>query len=233
MSFISWIVESLRGISNFFYDIFLEVRGWIFPFYLAAPFFYEICWLFYYLAKSFSDFGEWVDDAASKLEDILTWSNIRSLILSWIPNLQPVITWWQNWTTWVGQAIDDWWQSIKSTVQGWIDIATQGFDDLVVAWDNFWTATFPYWTSKLDGLKAAWDNFWTVTFPTLVSFSWLTEWWGTELKDIGSLINSRIKEWMPFWAGWQDVKDNVIEFITDPLEWLLGKFTDWFLGPEA
>lgn len=232
-----WVLDK---IAHFFYDLFaffgkIAFECWD-SFYIPniiGDWLWDVgraCWD---ISDWFYHFSLQMDALVSQIGDTLTWSNIRSLILSWLPDLTKVITWWQNWTTWLGQKIDEWWLATKSTVQGWIDIATQGFDNLVVAWDNFWTTTFPYWTSKLDDLKAGWDNFWTVTFPTLVDFTWLGIWWDSRWKEIEELKDSWFKDYEPFWEGWQDWKDSVVEFFDDPLEWLLGKFTDWFLGPEG
>ena len=91
---------------------------------------------------------------------------------------------------------------------------------------------WPEFTANFTNLKAAWDTFWTVTFPTLVSWAWLTTWWNSRLEDIQGLINSAFTIREGLWTGWQDWRDKVVEFFTDPLEWLLAKFTDWFLGPE-
>lgn len=220
MSAINWIVQRLSDASDFFYDIYLEVNSWIYPFYLAANLFYQLCLVFNRLAWDFYDFGEWVADVTNQLRDILSWSTIRSYIRNWLPNLESVIDWWSKWRIWIGQEIDNWWSNIWQTVKSWIDIATEGLDSLKVTWNNFWNITFPQWTAKLDTLKGVWDNFWTVTFPTLVNFSWLTTWWNSRWKEVDQLINSRIKEWSPFFEGWQDWKDRVTEFFTDPEEWL-------------
>ncbi|GAI36189.1 unnamed protein product, partial [marine sediment metagenome] len=61
--------------------------------------------------------------------------------------------------------------------------------------------------------------------------SWFTNWWGNTLSNIiawgaltgtqiGSLVDSAFTLRDDFWAGWQDWRDKVTEFFTDPEDWL-------------
>jgi len=176
--------------------------------------------------------SNWYDDTIDLLSDILSWESIKSYIRSWLSGIEAAIAWFSNAFMNVVNIVDAWWNGMQSTVQDWIDAATQGFDELKAAWDNFWTVTWPDILDDITGLKAAWDNFWTVTFPDLVSFDWLTSWWNGTLQDVQNLIDSAFTLRDTLWAGWQEVRDNVLEFFADPLEWLWARFTDWFLGPE-
>lgn len=225
MFFMNYIVSRLRAISDFLYDIFLEVYSWVYPFYLAADFFYELSWLFYYLANNFADFGDWLDWAADELEDILSWSTIRSYIRNWLPDLEDAIDWWDRWWVWVGREIDDWWTVTWNTVRTWVYARIDDVEWLISSIET-----------SLNTLKAAWDD-WKVKIPSFDQvWSWFTNWWGNTLAniiawgaltalEIDTLINSRIKEWLPFY-------ENIVEFFTDPLGWLESRFITWFLGPE-
>lgn len=231
--FINWIVQSLNDASDFFYALYREVYGWVSPFWHAADIFYQLYLIFNDLAWSFYDFGQWVDYATDQLGDILSWSNIRTLILSWLPDIEDVVDWWNRWRTWVTEALNDWWQATKDTVIGWISYAT--------GWLSDWIDSLE---SALITLKAAWDE-WSYKIPSFdMVWRWFTDWqskvlahiitWGAlPATGINSLIDSWFKAYTPFWAGWQDVKDNVFAFFASPLDWLLDRFTDWFLGPEA
>ena len=210
MWFMNDIIEWLDDAAIWFLDLHVEC---LYSYYIpdaVADIFYDLYRVFAHLAMSFYDFNELLEDWEDEIRDILSWSNIRSLIRDWLPDLEDTIDWWIDRWHWFQNEVGDWWDDVKSTVQGWIDIATEGLDSLV----------------------AEWDNFWTVTFPTLVSFDWLDTWWKDRLKDIDKLINDTIKDWFPWYDNLVQVKDELFEFFTDPLEWLLGKFTDWFLGPE-
>lgn len=220
MTVIDRIVEFLFDASIFTYNIYLEVYSWIYPFSLAAGFFYQLSNIFASLARSFYDFGVWIDSIISQLATFLSWSNLEMWFKDWKTKILDAWNWivdaWNN----IWNEVDDWWATTKPTVKGWITTATEGLATLKADWNTFWTITFPGWTNKLDTVKTAWDNFWTVTFPDLVSFKWLTTWWDSRWKEVDSLIDSWFKKYEPFWSGWQDWKDKIIEFFTDPEEWL-------------
>jgi len=206
MSFIYDIIDYLNDVSDFFYDIYIEILGWVWPFWQAADLFYGLCVLFNNLAWAFHDFADWLDWAHNEIRNILSWSDIRSEIRDWLDGIENLVEWFKNWADWINQAIDSWWDSAKQTVKDLIAIATQGLDNLLIAWDNFWT----------------------VTFPTLVSFTWLSIWWDNKLIELNLFIESTLATWSPFWEGWQEVRDSVTEFFTDPLQWLYDKMDEWF-----
>ena len=206
MSFLNWIVEDLNAASDFFYDIYREVLDWVYPFWLAAGFFYDLSRVFNWLAYDFADFAEWVYDTVDKLGTILSWSTILSLIRSWLPDLEDVVDWWNSWRIWVFQEIANWWSFTQTAVQGWIDTATQGLSELITAWDNFWT----------------------VIFPTLVDFTGLATWWTATMGEVLNLIDTAFTLRASLWEGWQEIRNQVVEFFADPLEWLYSRFEEFF-----
>ena len=171
--------------------------------------------------------SNWYEDTIDLLQDILSWTNIKNLIRGWLEGIESVIEWFSAWWIWVGGRIDYWWSGVISDVQDWIDAATQGIDELRAAWDNFWTVTWPGILDDLEILEAAWGNFWAITFPSLVSFPWLTTWWNSRLADISGLIDSAFTLRDSWWAGWQEVRDYVLEFFADPWAWLYSRFDDF------
>lgn len=177
----------------------------------------------YYLWKA----SQWYEDTIDLLSDILSWSSIQNYIRGWLEGIEEAIAWFSDAFSNVVSIIDAWWGSIQSTVQDWIAVATQGFDELKAAWDNFWTVTWPGLLDDIAGLKSEWTNFWSITYPTLVSFTWLTSWWNDKLTDIQALINTAIQELAPFWEGWQEIRDQVMEFFADPLKWLYDRIEDF------
>ena len=171
--------------------------------------------------------SNWYEDTILLLREILSWSTIKSYIRSWLAGIESAIAWFFDWWYQVGNRIDYWWSGRVSIVQGWIDAATQGFDELKAAWDNFWTITWPGILDDIEGLRSEWTNFWSITFPTLVSFTWLTEWFGGKLLEIQALIDSAFTLRESLWAGWQEMRDSVVEFFTDPLKWLYDRVEDF------
>lgn len=224
MNFMGRIIDALNFISQYFYELYLDCHYAGFPLDIIAYWFYWLSTFFSDLAWAFYDFSGWVNDVATKIVEILSWSTIWSYILTYVPNLEAIRDWFYYWWDYVWGVIADWWSTTYLTVQGWIDIATEGLDALKIDWSNFWNITFPEWTGKLDNLKASWDFFWTETLPTLVSFSWLITWWDERLLDVQNLINSAFVIRDDFWRGWQDLRDDVTEFFTDPEDWLYKAF---------
>ena len=233
MSFMVWIIEELERAEEFFYDAYQEVKGWIWPFYLLKYPLYGLYGVFKWLVEGFYEFYQWLDWAADRIDEILSWTNIRSLIRSWLYGIESALAWFRSWTTFVGQYIDDWWTGILPYILTYVDNAVGGLVDLAAIWDNFWTVSWPALLEDLEVIRENWSSFWSVTFPTLVSFTWLTTWWNSRLLEIQDLINTALLDLEGSLAGWQEIRDAVFEFFADPLEWLWTRFTNWFLGPEV
>lgn len=232
MTFMSRIIEALNDVSSFFHKTYLEVYSWVYPFWLAAGFFYQLSLIFNRLAGYFYDFNIWVDSVAVQVAKILSWDTIKGYIKSWLPALEAAVSWFSNAVTNVTSIISNWWSATSVTVQGWISAATQGLAELKVAWDQFTKVTFVNLSNLVNLVKSQWDYFTGTTLPSLVSFSSLTTWWNSRLIDVQGLMDSAFTLRQSYWDGWQDWRDKVAEFFTDPLGWLESKFTDWFLGPE-
>jgi len=206
MSFMGEIIDLLWEISQWFYDAYQEVKGWVYPFYLLKYPLYAIYGRFMWLAEEFYDFYEWLEWAADLLGSVFSWSTIKSLIRSWLYGIEAALDWFLSWTTWVGQYITDWWSGILPYILDYIDSVVEGWEDFVTTWDYFWT----------------------VTFPNLVSFDWLTTWWNGKLLEVDTLINSWFLAFAPFWEGWQDIRDEVTSFFADPLQWVYNKLDEFF-----
>lgn len=148
--------------------------------------------------------AEWVTSTYNWLVDF--WSEIHE----WIDKLELDIGKIWDWIVTEAGAIwnilTEWWEGTRTTVLGWIDTATQGFNDL----------------------KAAWNTFWTITFPNLVSFQWLTNWWGGKLSEIDALIKSRLQEWFPFYNALFELWNEIVDFFKDPLDWCYHKLDEFF-----
>ena len=121
----------------------------------------------------------------------------------------------------------------RPDLRGWIDIAVQFPLDLIsqveaglvtirTEWDSF-TGQLP----AIDAVISWWGN-WTGNVLTAVN-----SWWSARLLDVQGLINSAFVVREDLWTGWQDMRDQVVEFFTDPLGFLEGRLADWFLGPEV
>jgi len=191
-------------------------------------------WIVDQLAPTFTNMGYWFADISwwfIELRDPILRMYDTTLEMVTLNNVWDYFKTWFEWAEWawdwvshawsnVWSIVEGWWQATSSTVQGWIDIATQGLDALKVAWSDFWNTTWPQWTAQFNTLSAAWTNFWTVTFPTLVDFSWLWTWWNARLQDINNLVNTAFTLREKLWEGWQELRNQVTEFFSDPEDWL-------------
>ena len=228
MWFINSIVSWLSSARDYFCDAYLEVRTWVYPFYYLSTPLYYLYNAFYYLAYYFSSFNDWIDWAATQLANIFSWETIKSLIKGWLPQLESAVDWFLNRLSWFTTQVTNWWNSTKTTVQGWISSAISGIRTLVDQ-TNTWLANlqeaWDSWASQLPNWNEVWGWFGNWWGNTLVN---LGNWWTQRLTEVTSLLNTAFLEREPFWAGWQDVRDQVVEFITAPLQWFYDRLDDFF-----
>lgn len=216
----TWIIQRLGEISDFFYELYLECYYAGFPLELLDSWFYAISSYFANLSWDFYYFSEWVNSVQAKVPEILNWNTIWSYILGQVPNLEAIRDWFYNWAYWVGQEISSWWDSTSLTVTTWIDEAklflqtqvdslTSWLTTLQGAWDDF-KGRIP----SLDIISLWFANWWGNILANLAT------WWGEKLVEVESLINSAFTIRQDFWEGWQDWRDSIVEFFTDPEDWL-------------
>lgn len=232
MWFLNSIVSWLTSAKDFFYDAYLEVRAWVYPFYYLSYPLYSLYTTFYYLAYYFSDFNEWVDWAANEIGNILSYSNIYSYFRTYFDYASDAWYWVRDAYYYVTGIIDNWWDATWYDVRSWVYARIDDVEVLIANTESW-----------LANLQADFNNL-IESLPNLNEIlTWFTNWWSNTLASIiawgaltatqiSSLIDSAFTARDSLWAGWQDVKNDVIEFFTDPLGWLEAKFTDWFLGKE-
>lgn len=102
--------------------------------------------------------------------------------------------------------IDQWWSGTKHTVMDWIEMAGNSLLGLIANIGRV-----------IDALESEWNYFWRYTLPDL-----LPKW------EIEALIRSALAEWADLFNFWGDSSRKVIEFFTDPLQWLYNKIDEWF-----
>jgi len=157
-----------------------------------------------------------ISDIGSYVTPIL--NTFRDTILSLISDVE-------NWTRAQINSISNTISALISDVRNWAAAQLNNARDFLTGLISDLSA----WSvAQLNTLRDAITNL--LDWASL--WQWITSWWNDRLKDIQALFNSWLNEWSPFWEGWQDVKQDVITFLNDPLEWLWAKFADWFLGKE-
>ena len=111
-------------------------------------------------------------------------------------------TWWSD--------LGDWWSTKVTWIRDLIDAAQDWLRSLI---DDI--------RSGLDQLGVWWDNFTRDILPSLAT-----------RFDITQAISAFMEQWKDLFEGWEAFKNSIVDFFSDPLEWLWDRFTDWFLGPE-
>lgn len=233
MRFIDDIFSFVWDASDFFYDAYLEVKGWVAPFrYLKTPL-YALYQVFWDLTTPIAQLGDWADNVAYKVTKILSISDIRAALKTWLDYATWAWDWVSDWWANVADVVTSWWSTASLTVQVWIDDAVHitlaqidavriTLAQIASSWDSF-KAKIP----SIDEVISWWGN-WSGNVLTTVN-----TWWLGTLKDVKGLIDSAFVARQSLWAGWQDMRAKVVEFFQDPLEFLRSRFTDWFLGPEG
>lgn len=228
MWFLNSIVSLLWTVSQYFFHIYTTIHNWPYPFYFISYPFYSLGSVFASLYTYFGYFNNWVDYVASKVTQILTITQITSYFQGWINYATTAYYWVRNAPSNVLVFTNTWWSTTQYTVLAWIDDVRQ------------WTSVQIYnLTIQLTNLQVAVNSLLT-QLPTLNEvIAWfsdwwakilspLTSWWNERLLDINALLNSRMKEWFPFYddlAGlWNDIK----LFFTDPLQWLYDRLDEFF-----
>jgi len=219
---------------------------------LGTPLWCLYC-AFYYLTSSFIDFNTWLTWAAGRINQILDITTITSYFQTWINYainaynwvylhfynvVSDVTTWWSASNNPIRLYID---QAI-STIQGLPDWFMSEFTSFKLAWDNFWSYTFPQWMASLQSLWNSFTTFVASIGQTILSH--LNAFWDSTIfpalesiwqalaalqfpswDEIWSFIFSKlpgIDDILNWWSEtWTDVKD----FFAEPTAWLLKRFS--------
>ncbi len=233
MRFLDSIIEWFYSLAVASWDAYQEVKGWVWPLHLLSEPLYDLHWAFYNLYYYFGEFNEWLTWASDRINDILSIWDIFSLTTTWRTYASAAWAWVLDawWNVW--DIVDSWWSTTSLTVQAWIDQAiydvntlgdqvVASLGDLRSSWEDFLTLTWPSMVADLGGLRVDFVNFLVNILPGLAT------WTG-----VNDLVESTMRSWFPFYDDLVIIWDDVAEFFTDPWEWLLSRFTDWFLGPEG
>ena len=226
IEFLGWLQEALYKAYREIYDLGPPFWYFAWPFYLAADAVNRLGWAFY-------DFYFWVGEIQDRIQFVMTPSEYIGWIYSFWPLLSQIHDWFRDRINKIKEVVNEWWTATSSTVLDWIDTAK--------AWAKIW---IDWLDNRVSQLEVRLDNL-VIEFPDVTEllawfsnwpgnvWSIIDNWWISTMGEIQGLISSAFKEREPFWAGWQDFRDRVAEFFTDPVEFVWARFTDWFLGPEV
>jgi len=204
------IISDIRGIVRDLYQLAGEMALWCWDndppfgwfgdrFLDIYDFLTDLHYVLYQLQRDYNDLWDMVLDT-------LTQSDIFQMLQTWLNYAEDAWNWILNSVLYIGSIVEDWWLEKRAIVEGWIAIATEGLAEIIDLWDTFWEDIY----------------------PNLISFDWLSIWWNSRLLDIDSLISSWFVSFAPFWEGWIEVREEVTNFFSDPLQWFYNKLDEFF-----
>lgn len=227
MKAIAWIVERLNDICSYFYDLYLEFYDFPPPISYAATWLYWLSREFSNLAWSFYDFYFWVEEVSKQVSLILSWSTIWSYIKDRVPNLEQISDWFSTWRTKVRLEVSAWWSDAGLVVLSWIAEAERGLLSRIESIQNV-----------VNSLRGEWNSF-KPQLPAIESLlTWYENWrsnvrasfdafWREKLLDIQRLIDDAFTLRAYLWSDWLEHRDNILEFISDPLQWLYDRIDEF------
>lgn len=198
---------------------------------------------------------EWWEDIVESVQEYGIWETIKSLILGWLPGLEDVIVFFENIAAeakyFLASPVEYLRNKWKDDILPWA-IANIPFIATIYHWFlDFIDELELFFQDPVTYLRYKWNFFilpWAI--ENIPFFSTLYHWFLDfsdaidlffqdpgkfilETIDLDGVILSWLKTWFPFYDDLVKIWGDMLEFFTDPWEWLLGRFTDWVLGPEG
>ena len=244
MAFLDWIIEELTRAEGWFYDAYLTVRDWWPPFDLLKYPLYGLYGCFKWLVEAFWDFYEWLYWVGQQVEDILSWSNIRSLILSWLPDLEDAITFISSFMTEIelffSNPINYLRTKFEYNILPWAIVNIPFFGTLYSWYTNFKSELEAFFSNPISYLRTKFEyNILPWAIGNIPFISMLYTFYLNYKGEFAVFIDDPIawirskfendilpwaKENIPFfstlavWVDWYG--DQLTEFIQDPVGWL-------------
>ncbi len=210
LAFLDTLVSWVAWFANVMASWKYTASTWVWPLNTLYGFFVNLSTFADNLFTGIYDFRNYIYVLENRISVFFSWDSIIQSITSNLSSLSGLVSWFSNWYMNVIAVIDSWFSGVLDYIKSLISTATQG----------------------LAGMIAAWDHFYKVILPTLFDVVYAEEWWHGKVVDLSGLIASSFTERADLWRGWSDFRDAVIKFITEPWDWLLDHFADWFLGRE-
>jgi len=228
MWFLDRIIYYLQYIGGRFRFAAYEMRVYTGMLIFVSYAFETIASIFYSLATYFAYFNAWVYYINSKIGQVPTFATIFSYLSYYLNRA----IWAYTWTIGAYWSIrgwfNRWWAPISATVWGWIVIARSALQVQInslivrlVSLGEVWNV-FIGWIPSISAILSWFSNWWANILAGIINWGALTAF------QIQSLINSAFTSRELFWAGWQDWRDRVTEFITDPEQWFYDRLEEVF-----
>ena len=232
LAFWDGIVDGVLNIGTWLRTIADYVQGWVYPFYMVSSFFYWVANGFDWLAYYFSLARIHAVEIYNRVLTFLDVPGILSLLAGPIGAAIVAFNWVQDAFNTVHVWIFDWWASTSQSVHWWIDEVRTWAQGMFNAWWDVLSPVYAWFEAFQDNVPTLnevilWFTGWTANVLSAVYNAGFAVW-----GDIQSYVDGRVVDIVDMMQGWADVRDEVVLFLQDPLEYLLDKFTGWFLGEE-
>lgn len=169
------------------------------------------------------------DAIESAIDFVLTWINNiaewAASVVAWLDELrQEIIDGFNVFVVWLNELwntftniVETWWDSLAE----WWSARIEDVKDLIAVAVQWVNDRIDDVKTVLDSIAVWWENFTTVILPELAS-----------KFDITAAFDDFMLKWQDLFNTFEEFKQGIWDFFTDPLEWLWIQFTDWFLGKE-
>lgn len=169
------------------------------------------------------------DAIESAIDFVLTWINNiaewAASVVAWLDELrQEIIDGFNVFVEWLNELwntltniVETWWDSLAE----WWSARIEDVKDLIAVAVQWVNERIDDVKTVLDSIAEWWENFTTVILPELAS-----------KFDITAAFDDFMLKWQDLFNTFEEFKQGIWDFFTDPLEWLWIQFTDWFLGKE-
>lgn len=159
-------------------------------------------WLF----APLNGFIDWLNFALNWIEQAWDWvlDRIKAFFDPWIYIIRDI---WNTLST-LWSKISDWFSGLVSDIQDWVSAFIQETKDLILSVGQYVTEL---WNRVTD--------FFTSILPTLAS-----------KLDVSGAIAAAFVPWRDLFNFWGSFGREVATFFTNPLDWIMDKFEQWFFG---
>jgi len=214
------------------YEFFIELSYEAQDIWVVGPaisgWFYSVARACFSLLTPIAHFRDWTVSIELQLIDMITWESIQGMLSEVWNLLEPIQDWLDNVWTNVYQIVNTWWTDKVLEVQALIDLAIEAVvsavnnlstavNNLSIAW-----AAFKGKIPTLDEVIAWWSN-WPGELLSVIN-----SWWTGKVLEVQALINTAFVTRQSFWAGWQELRDQVLEFFSDPEDWVYKRLDSFF-----
>jgi len=169
------------------------------------------------------------DALEAAIDFVLGWINAlaewAASVVAWLDELrQEIIDGFNVFVEWLNELwnsltniLDTWWDSLAE----WWNARIEDVKDLIAVAVQWVNERIDDVMTALDSIAVWWENFTTEVLPTLAS-----------KFDITAAFDEFMLKWQDLFNTWEEFRDSIFDFFSNPFDWLLDRFTDWFMGGE-